>query len=379
MIIGVPKERKPGEKRVALTPKGVAELDARVLVETGAGVGSGYGDDQYLEAGAEVIHSLEELWANVDLLVKVKEPSPEEIPFFRAGLTVFSFLHPAAFPQLTTSMIESGLTALDYDLLTLENGRLPILEPMSIIAGRLSVQCGAYALQSTGSPQGAGVLLGGAPGVSPAKTVIIGCGFAGSSAAQVAWGMGAETVILDINKSKLEQFTSTHPGIRTVESNKSAIEGEIGNAQLVIGSVLVPGDKAPKLITRQMLQSMPPQSVIVDICIDQGGFAETSRPTTIENPTYEVEGVIHYCVANMPALVPRTATQSLTAVTLPWIKLLAAKGVIQALKESPPLLSSLTTYDKQLCNTTVGAALGITATPAAKVIQPLSACLQHLA
>jgi len=372
MKVGVPRERKAGEKRVAITPDGVSVLkDAQteVIVEQGAGGGAGFGDDDYQAAGATVVGSLAEVWQNCDLLVKVKEPAPEEVPFFRPGLTVFSFLHLAPQPELTKQMVSSGVTGLDYDLVQLDDGSLPILEPMSVIAGKLSIQCGAFALQS--SNEGRGILLGGVPGVRPAKIVVIGAGAAGASAARAALGAGAEVTILDINLKKLTPFIDGHLRARTLYSTPQTLLRELRDADMVIGSVLIPGALAPKLITRPMLPEMPLGAVLVDICIDQGGVSESSRPTTIQTPTYVESGVVHYCVPNMPALVPRTSTDALTNATLPWLRLIKKHGIEGALKFSRPLARSLTSYKGRLTNALVGEAVGIESVDPESVIATL--------
>lgn len=360
MIIGIPRERKEAERRVAITPDGVMEVVQRghkVLIEKDAGVLSGFSNDEFKSAGAEIVSSLAEVWERCNLLVKVKEPAAEEIKFFRPDLAVFSFLHLAPVPDLTKALVNSGVTGLDYDLVMLENGRLPILEPMSIIAGKLAVQCGAYALQA--SHDGRGVLLGGSTGVKPGKVVVIGAGAAGSNAARVAVGLGADVTVMDINPERLEPFTYGVHRCKTVHSTSGAIRREIATADLIIGSVLIPGALAPKLITRDMLTEMRPRAVIVDICIDQGGFAETSRTTSINNPTYIESDIVHYCVPNMPALVPRTSTIALTNATLPWIKMLADKGIEGTLKTSKPMRLSLTNYKKNLTNKAISDAVGI--------------------
>ncbi len=359
MIIGVPRERKQGECRVALTPDGAAQLCAKghkVLIEKGAGDLSGFTDQEYLAAKAELRGGLAEVWGEAELLVKVKEPAPEELPLFRAGLAVFSFLHPAVAPELVTALVDSKVVGLDYDLVTLDDGRLPILEPMSVIAGKLSIQAGAVALQSGGG--GRGVLLGGAPGVRPAKVVVVGAGAAGSSAARVAQGMGAQVVVLDVNLDRLQPFASGHAQTSTLYSSPQALARELHDADLVIGSVLIPGALAPKLISRSQLPTMKHGAVIVDICIDQGGFAETSHPTSIAQPTYVESSVVHYCVPNMPALVPRTSTLALTNATFRWIESIAALGVNEAIKRFKPLRRSLISYDGHLTNAVVADALG---------------------
>ncbi len=362
MIIGVPRERKEGERRVAITPDGVQELTAKghtIVIETEAGQLSGFSDDDFHRVGAQIVNSLEKVWSKAELLLKVKEPAPEEIKFFRPGLPVFSFLHLAPQPELTKAMVDSGVTGLDYDLVMLDDGRLPILEPMSIIAGKLAIQCGGYALQANSG--GRGVLLGGSVGVRPARVVVIGAGASGSNAARVAIGCGAEVTILDINLTKLAPFTDGAFRARTLHSTPNALKRELQEADLVVGAVLIPGALAPRVVTRDHLSSMKPGSVLVDISIDQGGIAETSRPTSHAHPTYVECGVIHYCVPNMPALVPRTSTEALTSATLPWVKMIAERGVEGALLHSIPLRRALTSYQKNLTNSVIGSAMNMRA------------------
>jgi len=366
MIIGVPKELKAGERRVALTPDGVHALVTaghQVLIQKDAGALSGFPDEDFSKSGAEMVPSLEDVWGRCELLVKVKEPAPEEIKLFRKGMSVFSFLHLAVAPQLTRAMVESGVTGLDYDLVMTDDGRLPILEPMSIIAGKLAVQAGANALQADGGGQG--VLMGGAIGVPGARVVVVGAGAAGSHAAYVAIGMGAQVTVLDVDPKKLLPFETA--GIRTVYSTPKSLLREVKDANLVIGSVLIPGALAPKLITRDILGKMKNGSVIVDICIDQGGFAESSRPTTIAEPTYIDTGVIHYCVTNMPALVCRTSTKALTNATLPYLLMLADEGIEETLRKSPPMRRSLTSYQGHLTNTVIGKAIDYESLPEGEV------------
>jgi alanine dehydrogenase len=374
MIIGVPRERKSGEKRVAITPEGAKQLTAQghqVLIETNAGALSRFTDEQYSAVGGTICKELSEVWNNCNLLVKVKEPAPEELTYFRPDLAVFSFLHLAVAPEVTNALLKHNVIGLDYDLVNSPDGRLPILEPMSVIAGKLAAQCGAVALQasSTGSTEEKGILIGGTPGVNPAKVVVIGAGVAGSNAATVASGMGADVVIMDINQKKLDSFSGTK--IRTAISSQETITKEISNADIVVGAVLIPGALAPKLLTRSMLKDMQPGTVLVDICIDQGGFAETSKATTIAEPTFVVDGIIHYCVANMPAMVPRTSTKALTAVTLPYIQELANKGINKALLENKSLFHSLTTYQGKLTNKRIGEALNIPATSEEETLKSL--------
>ena len=345
---------------MAVTPDGAAALVSRghhVLIETRAGELSGFHDDDYSRSGATVVAALSDVWEKSDLVCKVKEPAPEEFPLMREGLAVFSFLHPAAMPEMMKSLLTNKVVALDYDLVMLDDGRMPILEPMSVVAGKLALQCGANALQS--SAGGRGALLGGLAGVKPARVVVIGAGAAGSSAAQAAIGLGAETVVMDINVDRLQPFTVGPMRATTVYSTPWAIHRELPLADLLIGAVLIPGAKAPKLITKEMIASMRPGSVFVDICIDQGGCAETSRPTTITNPTYLIGGVIHYCVPNMPALVPRTSTSALTQATLPWLMRLADEGPLRAVLNHPPLNRSLVSLRGTLTNRPIGEALAI--------------------
>ncbi len=360
MIIGVPRERKEGECRVAVTPDGAATLIGRghtVLIEKQAGVLSGFSNEEYQKSGATLVETLTDVWTKADLVIKVKEPAPEEFPLMRENLAVFSFLHPAALPEMMKRLLESKVVGIDYDLVMLDDGRMPILEPMSVIAGKLALQCGAYALQS--SVGGRGMLIGGLAGVRPAKVIVLGAGAAGSSAAYSALGLGAEVVIMDINVDRLLPFTTGPVRATTVYSTARAIIRELPQADLVIGAVLIPGAKAPKLITREMIKNMKPGSVFVDICIDQGGCAETSKSTTIHAPTYVSEGVIHYCVPNMPALVPRTSTAALTQATLPWLVKIADEGVSAAIHRHRPLNRSVVSMHGKLTNRAIGEALNL--------------------
>lgn len=374
MKIGVPRERKPGERRVALTPELVSVLVGKghsVMIEQGAGELSSYSTSDYQSAGANIGETLESVWSFAELLIKVKEPAQEEVAFFRPNLAVFSFLHLAVVPELTREMVQRGVTGLDYDLVMLPDGRLPVLEPMSIIAGKLSVQCGAYALQAGNG--GRGILLGGSVGVRPAKVVVLGAGAAGSNAAKVAIGMGAEVTVLDIRPERLAPFCEGYLRARTVLSNEHSIRREIADADLVIGAVLIPGALAPKLISKKMLSLMRPGSVVVDICIDQGGCLETSRATTIDDPTYvEPDSqVVHYCVTNMPALVPRTSTEALTSATQPWILLLSECGIEETLRRSSAMRASLTSYRGKLTNEAIGKAVRLQAADEKEVLAML--------
>jgi len=371
MKIGIPRELKEGERRVALTPKGAKELveaGHQVLVQAGAGELSGFENSLYKEAGATLVEQLEQVWNDCDLLVKVKEPHPDEYKLLREDLSVFSFLHPAASQDLTIAMRDSGVTGLDYDLVTLENGRLPILEPMSIIAGKLSIQNGARFLEA--SEGGYGILLGGTPSVAPARVLIIGCGNAGRNAARVAVGMGAKTTILDINEYVLKSLKKELPEANTTLSTPETLEAELRECDLLVGAVLVPGAKAPKIISKDHLKLMKAKSVMVDICIDQGGFAETSRPTTISKPVYSEEDVVHCCVANMPAMVPRTSTLALTAETLPWIKEIAATGIEDAIQNIEPIKKSVTMKAGKITNKEIAEAFDLEFSKVSEVRNP---------
>ena len=362
MRIGVPKEKKPMEFRVAMTPGGVKSLVRRgheVLVEKGAGVGSGMSDAEYEAAGAKLV-SAEEAWG-ADLVVKVKEPLPEEYKYLRPDLILFTYLHLAASRELTEALLKSGATAIAYETVQLEDGSLPLLVPMSEVAGRMATQVGAYYLEK---PMGGrGVLLGGVPGVAPASVVIIGGGTVGTNAAKVALGMGAQVYVLDVNHQRLQYLDDVFGGrLITLTSNEANLNKVVEFADLLIGAVLIPGAKAPKLVTREMVSRMKEGAVIVDVAVDQGGCVETIRPTTHENPTYVVDGVVHYGVANMPGAVPRTSTFALTNQTLPYVLKLAEKG-LEALKEDPALLKGLNVHRGHLTHPAVAEAFGLPYTP----------------
>ncbi len=345
MIIGCPKEIKTQEHRVALLPSGAYQLIKHghtVLVERNAGLGSGYSNEDYEGAGAQLIESHEEIFAKADLIVKVKEPLASEIPLLRKGQILFTYLHLAANRPLTDGLVASGCTAIAYETVEV-NRRLPLLEPMSEIAGRMSVVMGAFALAKHNG--GVGVLLGGVPGVLPGKVVVIGGGSSGVNAARMATGLGADVTILEVDLERMRFLDITMHSAHTLFSNEAHLTELLPTVDLLIGAVLVPGAKAPKLITRQMLKRMRPGSVLVDIAIDQGGCAETSRPTTHEEPTYVEEGVIHYCVANMPGAYARTATQALTNVTFPYLETLADHGLKGAMIRTPALLSGVNVHE----------------------------------
>ncbi|PTX63357.1 L-alanine dehydrogenase [Melghirimyces profundicolus] len=328
MRIGVPKEVKNREFRVAITPAGVQSLtDAghQVVIQEGAGTGSGFEDEEYVRAGARM-GTVEEAWES-DLVLKVKEPVEEEYGYFREDLLLFTYLHLAADRPLTEAMVRSGMTGVAYETVQLENGSLPLLAPMSEVAGRMSVQVGVHCLEK---PQGgSGILLGGVPGVPPGRVAIIGGGMVGTQAAKMAVGLGAEVTILDINGQRLRQLDDLfHGRVRTVMSNRFNVEQAVRDADLVIGAVLIPGTRAPKLVTRDMVSQMKPGCAVVDVAVDQGGCIETAdRVTTHDDPTYTVNGVVHYSVANMPGAVPRTSTFALTNATLPYVLKLANHGL----------------------------------------------------
>ena len=359
MVIGVPKEIKEQEQRIALVPSAAELLTKRghtVLVEKSAGVGSGYPDEEYRKAGAEIVDLAKDVFARADMIVKVKEPLPAEFPLLRKGQILFTYLHLAASKALTDALLKSGVTAVAYETIQVGN-RLPLLEPMSEIAGRMSVVMGAYFLAKHNG--GSGVLLGGVPGVLPGRVVVIGGGTAGVNAARMATGLGADVTILEVDLERMRFLDITMGSAHTLYSSESHLRELMPNVDLLIGAVLVPGAKAPKLITRAMLRAMKAGSVLVDIAIDQGGCAETSRPTTHLQPTYVEEGVMHYCVANMPAAYARTATQALTNITYRYVELLADLGLDEACKKQPALIGGINTRDGKLTCRAVAEAHGL--------------------
>jgi alanine dehydrogenase len=359
MIIGVPKEIKEQEQRIALVPSAAELLTKRghtVLVEKNGGVGSGYPDEEYRKAGAEIVDLAKDVFARADMIVKVKEPLPAEFPLLRKGQILFTYLHLAASKPLTEALLKSGVTAIAYETIQVGN-RLPLLEPMSEIAGRMSAVMGAYFL--TKHSGGSGVLLGGVPGVLPGRVVVIGGGTAGVNAARMAMGLGADVTILEVDLERMRFLDVTMGSAHTLYSSESHLRELMPNVDLLIGAVLVPGAKAPKLITRAMLKAMKAGSVLVDIAIDQGGCAETSRPTTHLQPTYVEEGVTHYCVANMPAAYARTATQALTNITYRYVELLADLGLDEACKKQPALIGGINTRDGKLTCRAVAEAHGL--------------------
>lgn len=359
MIIGVPKEMKVQENRVALLPSAVYQLKNRghqVLVQAGAGAGAGYSDQEYRQAGAEVCASHLEVFEKAELVVKVKEPLPGEYGLLRRGQLLFTYLHLAASRELTEGLLASGVTAIGYETVEV-NRRLPLLEPMSEIAGRMSVIVGGYFLAKHCG--GKGVLLGGVPGVLPGKVVVIGGGAAGVNAARMATGLGADVTILEVDLERMRFLDITMHTAHTLYSSEAHLLDLLPSTDLLIGAVLVPGARAPKLIRREMLRMMKPGSVLVDIAIDQGGCAESSRPTTHEQPVYFEEGVVHYCVTNMPGAYARTATQALTNVTYSYVEALADYGLKAACSRLPGLVHGIQTLDGKLTLKAVGEAFGI--------------------
>jgi alanine dehydrogenase len=360
MLIGVPREIKVREYRVGLTPASVRELAAHgheVLVETSAGTGIGMDDADYERAGARIVSTPQEIFSRADMIVKVKEPQPAEIAMLRPGQALFTYLHLAPDPEQTAGLVKSGATCIAYETVTSPSGGLPLLAPMSEVAGRMSVQAGAYFLEKAHG--GHGVLLGGVPGVDPAKVVVLGGGVVGTHAIHIALGMGADVWVIDRNVDVLRRLWGQFGRpLNTVFSTRDAIDRHLSDADLVIGGVLIPGAAAPKLITREHVRMMRTGSVIVDVAIDQGGCAETSRPTTHDDPTYVVDGVIHYCVANMPGGVPKTSAHALNNATLPFVLALADKGWKRALREDPHLRNGLNVWNGQVTCEPVARALG---------------------
>lgn len=361
MIIGVPKEIKKDEYRVAMLPVGVEELRRaghRVLVEACAGLGSGLADHDYLRAGAELVASSAEIYAEAELVVKVKEPLPEEWPMIRPGQAIFTYFHFAADRPLTEAMLASGATCLAYETLRDERGRLPLLTPMSEVAGRMSIQEGAKYLER---PQmGRGILLGGVPGVAPAHITILGGGVVGANAAKIAAGFHADVAILDIDMDRLRYLADIMPpNVNVLYSDRHVIREQLRLADLVIGAVLIPGARAPMLIQREDLRLMKPGAVVIDVAIDQGGCLETSRPTTHSDPTYIVDEVVHYCVTNMPGAVGRTSTFALCNVTLPWVKELANRGIERAARELPPIAAAVNIHRGEITNKAVAETHGL--------------------
>jgi len=370
MLIGVPKEIKNYENRVGLVPSSVRELTAhghQVLVEKNAGEKIGFDDASYQQAGATIIDSAADIFKKADMIVKVKEPQPQECRMLREGQVLFAYLHLAPDPEQAKLLQKSGCIAIAYETVTNRFGGLPLLAPMSEVAGRMSIQAGATCLEIKNG--GSGVLLGGVPGVAPAKVVVLGGGVVGTNAVRMAIGMGAHVVVIDRSLERLNlldlQFGSK---IVTIYSTTDAIERHSSNADLIIGAVLIPGASAPKLLTRKMISNMRPGSVVVDISIDQGGCFETSRPTTHDHPTYVVDGVVHYCVTNMPGAVPRTSTFALNNATLPFVLALADEGYQKAMQKDPHLLNGLNVCKGKITHKAVAAALKEEYVPAEQLI-----------
>lgn len=366
LIIGVPKEIKNNEYRVGLVPGSVRELVTnghRVMVEHNAGAGIGFDDEAFEHAGAVIIRTAAEIFATADMIIKVKEPQPAECHLLREGQVLFTYLHLAPDPEQATLLQNSGCIAIAYETVTNKNGGLPLLAPMSEVAGRMAIQAGATCLEIRQG--GSGILLGGVPGVAPAKVVVLGGGVVGTNSVRMAIGMGAQVVVIDKSLERLYhldlQFGSQ---INTIYSTTDAVESHVATADLVIGAVLVPGSSAPRLVTRDMLKKMRHGSVVLDVSIDQGGCFETSRATTHENPTYVIDGVVHYCVSNMPGAVPRTSTFALNNATLPFILELANAGYQKALRNNLHLLNGLNVYKGKLTHKAVAEALKQTYTPA---------------
>jgi alanine dehydrogenase len=363
MIVGVPKEVKDNEYRVAMTPGGVHQLVVaghEVWIESGAGEGSGFSDEEYASLGARLVPTNADAWS-AEMVVKVKEPQPSEFEFLRRDLVLFTYLHLAAEERLTREMMARGVTGVAYETVELPNGHLPLLTPMSEVAGRMSIQVGAHWLEKMNG--GRGKLLGGVPGVRPADVIIIGAGVAGTNAAQMALGMGAHVTVIDISLDRLRYLDQVMgERLTTLSSNPLNIAQSVQRAELLVGAVLIKGAKAPKLVTRDMIKTMAPGSVVVDIAVDQGGCIETTKPTTHSNPTFVVDGVLHYCVTNMPGAVPRTSTYALSSATLPYIEKLANLGFADAVGGDSGLAKGVNTYRGEITYPDVAEAFGLPCT-----------------
>jgi len=370
VIIGVPREIKDNENRVSVTSGGVSRLveeGHQVLLERGAGEGSGFADDEYVEAGAELLSDPAEVWRRAQMVMKVKEPLQQEYSYLREGLIVYTYLHLAANEELTRQLIARKVTGIAYETVELPDGSLPLLTPMSEVAGKMAVQIAAHYLERMNG--GRGMLLGGIPGVLPADVVIIGAGTVGTNAATVALGMGANVVILDINPKRLCYLTRVLRGhLNTLISTPRNITEAVRRADVVVGAVLVKGAKAPRLVTREMVAAMKPGSVVVDVAVDQGGCVETTHPTCHSQPTYLVDGVVHYGVPNIPAVVPRTSTYGLSNATLPYALKLANKGLLKALKEGPALARGVNTHSGCVTHKAVAEAFGMGHHPLAEFV-----------
>jgi alanine dehydrogenase len=370
MIIGVPKEIKDKEYRVALTPGGAESLvhsKHQILVEHGAGLGSGFKDEEYTEAGARILDTAEQVYAAAEMILKVKEPLPSEYIYLRPGLLLFTYLHLAAARSLTEALLANKVDAIAYETVQLPNGSLPLLTPMSEVAGRMAVQIGAHYLEQTYG--GRGILLGGVPGVRSASVVIIGGGIVGSNAAQMALGLGARVTVIDINLDRLRYLNEVmHGSLSTVASNRRNIAEAVRRAELLIGAVLLTGAKAPVLVTEEMIATMAPGSVVIDVAVDQGGCIETIHPTSHSQPTYTLHGVIHYAVPNIPGAVPRTSTYALSNATLPYVQQLADRGLKQAVTRDPALRLGVNTYAGHITYQAVAKAFDMEYTPLEKLI-----------
>jgi alanine dehydrogenase len=370
MVIGVPKEIKNNENRVALTPAGAKELTKRghtVYVQTSAGSGSGFSDEEYRGAGAELLESAHDIFARAEMIMKVKEPVGEEYGLIRKDQLVFTYFHFASNEPLTRAMIDSGAICLSYETVEKPDGSLPLLIPMSEVAGRMAIQEGAKYLEKP--LKGRGILLGGVPGVRPAKVLILGAGVVGTNAAKIAAGMGADVIVVDVNLARLRYLDDVMPGnVRTLVSNEYAIRQLLPEVDLIVGAVLIPGAKAPRLITRDMLKCMRPGTVLVDVAVDQGGCIETCTPTTHENPTFIIDGVVHYCVANMPGAVPHTSTLALTNATLPYAVKLANYGWVNACRDNDDLKRGLNIIRGDVVYPAVAEAFNLAYTPIDKYI-----------
>jgi alanine dehydrogenase len=370
LVVGVPREIKTDEHRVALTPDGVLEMThrgVRVLVEAGAGVDSGIGDDDFRSSGATIVANAQTVWTDADLVLKVKEPQRAELAYLREDLTLFTYLHLAAYPELGRALTEARTTAIAYETVQLGNGQLPLLAPMSEVAGRMAPQIGAHFLERRQG--GRGVLLGGAPGVRPARVVVLGAGNVGWNAAWIAQGMEAEVLLLDKNLDRLRWVDQIHKGrIQTLASNRAAVSRAVRDADLVIGAVLVPGGRAPVLVTEDMVATMRAGSVIVDCAIDQGGSVEGIHETTHSDPVFVRHGVLHYAVGNIPGAVPNTSTYALTNATLPYSIELATAGVAEAIRRDAALAQGVNTVRGHVTNAAVAAALGVSHADLAGVV-----------
>ena len=372
MRIGVPREIKDNENRIALTPAGVAELFHHghyLLVESGAGLGSGFTDAEFQAAGAEIVETHDEVFARAELIVKVKEPIAPEYPLLREGQLLFTYLHLAAEEALTRALLDSGATAIAYETVQLPDRSLPLLTPMSEVAGRMSIQVGAHYLEKTNG--GRGQLLGGVPGVRPSHVAIIGGGVVGTNAAQMALGAGAAVTILEKNADRMRYLEEVlHGNLVTLMSNRQTVAEVVADADLVIGGVLIPGAKAPKLVTADMVRGMRPGAVVVDVAIDQGGCIETAHPTSHSHPVYEVNGVIHYCVTNMPGAVPRTSTFALSNVTLRYALRLANLGLVEAVRRDPALALGVNVHRGEVTYPAVAEAFGLDYRPLNDLLSP---------